>query len=387
MNFGASSGSAPPEAEIIASVGLGMLPGIGPRTIVRWLQQAGSAAAAWRMLPALVAGRADAAAVIAARRALAPEVIVARARARGMAVLPLGDPRYPPRLRAIADPPPVLFVLGQLRDDEPAVAVVGARRATPYGRAAAARLVADLAAAGVCVVSGLARGIDATAHQAALDAGGRTIAVLGSGLDVIYPSEHRRLAAAIVGSGALVSEFAPQTPPLAGHFPRRNRLISGLVAAVVVVEGAEDSGTLVTVDYALDQGREVFAVPGSIFSATSRAPHHLLRQGARLAESAADILQELGPQWRLQSPRPDTVPQTPEGPGEDAAESAAARGSEADVRHLLALLATGPLSADGLVAESGLPASRVAALVSMLEVRGLVSVLPGQMVMRTTRKA
>lgn len=370
----------------MASVGLGMLPGIGPRTILRWLERAGSAAAAWRMLPALVAGHAHAAEVIAAQRALAPEAIVARARARGMTVLALGAPHYPARLRAIADPPPALFVCGRVVDDEPAVAVVGARRATPYGRTAAARLAADLASAGVCIVSGLARGIDATAHQAALDAGGRTIAVLGSGLDVVYPREHRRLAAAIAASGALVSEFAPQTPPLPGHFPRRNRLISGLVAAVVVVEGAEDSGTLVTVDYALDQGREVFAVPGSIFSPKSRAPHHLLRQGARLAETAADILQELGAQWRPDNSRRDPASERSEGPGGGTAESPAARGLEADARRLLTVLAGGPLSLDGLVGETGLSASRVAALVSMLEVRGLVSTLPGQMVLRTTRK-
>lgn len=370
----------------MASVGLGMLPGIGPRTILRWLERAGSAAAAWRMLPALVAGHAHAAEVIAAQRALAPEAIVARARARGMTVLALGAPHYPARLRAIADPPPALFVCGRVVDDEPAVAVVGARRATPYGRTAAARLAADLASAGVCIVSGLARGIDATAHQAALDAGGRTIAVLGSGLDVVYPREHRRLAAAIAASGALVSEFAPQTPPLPGHFPRRNRLISGLVAAVVVVEGAEDSGTLVTVDYALDQGREVFAVPGSIFSPKSRAPHHLLRQGARLAESAADILQELGAQWRPDNSRRAPASERSEEPGGGTAESPAARGLEADARRLLTLLAGGPLSLDGLVGETGLSASRVAALVSMLEVRGLVSTLPGQMVLRTTRK-
>jgi DNA processing protein len=389
MNFWASCGSVAPstvEAEVVASVGLGLLPGIGPRTIKRWLEQAGSAAAVWRMLPALVAGRANAAEVIAAQRALAPEAIVTRARAQGMTVLALGAPHYPARLRVIADPPPALFVRGQLVGEEPAVAVVGARRATPYGRAAAARLAADLAAAGVCIVSGLARGIDAAAHQAALDAGGRTVAVLGSGLDVVYPREHGRLAAAIADSGALVSEFVPQTPPLPGHFPRRNRLISGLAAAVVVVEGAEDSGALVTVDYALDQGREVFAVPGSIFSSKSRAPHHLLRQGARVAESAADVLQELGAQWCSDHPRRDPVPERSAGPLEGAAASGAVHGLEANARRLLALLAGGPLSLDSLVGESGLPASRVAALVSMLEVRGLVSTQPGQMVLRTTRK-
>ena len=291
-----------------------------------------------------------------------------------MAVLALGDPAYPMRLRTIPDPPPVLFVRGTL-DASPAVAIIGSRRATPYGLAAAARLAADLAMARVTVVSGLARGIDGAAHQAALDGGGRTIAVLGCGADVAYPPEHRALAGAIAASGALVSEFAPGTPPLRGHFPRRNRLISGLALGVVVVEGMEDSGALVTVDYALDQGREVFAVPGSIFSRHSRAPHELLRQGARVVESAADVLHELG-----LAAAPERSGQV-EGAGAGQADDHRS-GADRETR-LLSLLESGPRSRDDIVTTSGWPAGDVAALISMLEIRGLIRTLPGQMVMRT----
>jgi DNA processing protein len=357
------------DEEIVASIGLGLLPGVGPRTVRRWLEQTGSARAAWRNLPGLIGARPSAAEMLAAQRSVRPEAVLALARARGMAVLALTDPAYPARLRVIPDPPVALFVRGML-DDDAAVAIVGSRRATPYGRAVAGRLAADLAAAGVTIVSGLARGIDAAAHQAALEAGGRTIAVLGCGIDVTYPREHRRLVEAIAGRGALVSEFPPGTPPLPGHFPRRNRVISGMALGVVVVEGAEDSGALVTVDYALDQGREVFAVPGSIFSAKSRAPHHLLREGARVVEGADDVLDEL----RL-APASGAPP---------APRALPVSGDEAQV---LALLDAGPRRLDELIEQSPWPAARVTALVTMLEVRGLVESLPGQMVMRTPRRS
>ncbi len=365
------------DAEVAASIGLAMLPGVGPRTIRRWLDQIGSAAGVWRRVPALAAGRAHADEVVAGWRAAAPDAVFAQARALGMAVIPWASPAYPSRLRAIPDPPPVLFMRGEVGEG-PAVAIVGSRRATPYGRTVAGRLAAELAEAGVCVVSGLARGIDGAAHLAALDAGGRTVAVLGCGVDVIYPREHRRLAERVAAAGALVSEFAPGVPPLPGHFPRRNRLISGLAMGVVVVEGTRDSGAMVTVDYALDQGREVFAVPGSIFSPKSHAPHHLLRQGARIVESAADVLDELGLGG---APSPATRDAAAGEPAPPAA------GADRDERYLLALLDGGARSLDDLVEGSALPASRVAALVGMLEVRGLVHIYPGQMVMRTPRRA
>ena len=370
----------PPEAEVTAWVGLSLLPGVGARTIRRWIERAGSAEAVWAQLPVFLQAGKNYDEVLTAWRELDPARVVGNARARGMSVVVQSDPVYPALLRVIADPPPALFVRGVLADSRagvpPAVAIVGSRRATPYGLAAARRLAFDLALAGIIVTSGLARGIDAAAHEGALDGGGRTIAVLGSGGDCIYPPEHRGLADAIALSGAVVTELPPGTPPLASHFPRRNRIISGMSAGVVVVEGAADSGALVTVDCALDQGREVFAVPGSVFSEHSRAPHGLLRQGARIVESASDILDELG---------------LSNGPGaEHSAASASARtvpqtgGADTDGEmRLLNELGSGPRSLDDLVQSSGLAAGTVAALVTLLEVRGLIQVLPGQMVMRT----
>jgi DNA processing protein len=378
MNLPASPPEQAPaadDAEVAASIGLAMLPGVGPRTIRRWLDQVGSAAGVWRQVPALVAGRARADEVVAGWHTAAPDAVLAQARARGMTVVPCTSPAYASRLRAIPDPPPVLFIRGEVGEG-PAVAIVGSRRATPYGRTVSGRLAAELAEAGVCVVSGMARGIDGAAHLAALDAGGRTVAVLGCGVDVIYPREHRRLAERISAAGALVSEFAPGVPPLPGHFPRRNRLISGLAMGVVVIEGTHDSGAMVTVDYALDQGREVFAVPGSIFSSKSRAPHNLLRQGARIVESAADVLEELG----LASAPPLVTGDAAAGGLTPPADP------HRDEQRLLALLEGGTRSLDELVEETGLPASRLAALVGMLEVRGLVQVYPGQMVMRVPRR-
>ncbi len=375
----------PSEAEVTGWVGLSLLPGVGARTIRRWVERVGSAEAVWAQLPAFLYSGKDRDEVLTAWRALDPRAVIAAAREQRMAVLVQSDPAFPALLRAIADPPPALFVRGTL-PDAPAVAIVGSRRATPYGLAVAARLAFDLALAGVTVTSGLARGIDGAAHQAALDGGGRTIAVLGCGGDIIYPPEHRRLAEAVAARGAVITEFPPGTPPLPVHFPRRNRIISGVSLGVVVVEGAEDSGALVTVDCALDQGREVFAVPGSVFSERSRAPHHLLRQGARVAESAADILNELGlPAVGVgRSAGGAGESATAAGPGTGQAGSLgdAREGADGEAR-LFALLEGGPRSLDDLADATGMPTGTVAAMVTMLEVRGLIQTLPGQMVMRT----
>ncbi len=363
--------------EIAAWVGLSRLPGVGPRTVAGWVARAGSARAVWQHLPAFVQKRADAAEILAAWREVDPSAVLAGARSLGLTVLTACEPGFPALLREIPDPPPVLYVRGRL-DEAPSVAVVGSRRATPYGLAAAERLAFDLAQEGVTIVSGLARGIDSAAHKAALDGGGRTVAVLGCGADVIYPPEHRRLAEAIAAQGALVSEFPPGTPPLPGHFPRRNRIISGIALGVVVVEGAEDSGALMTVDYALDQGREVFAVPGSIFSPRSRAPHSLLRQGARLVEGAGDILTELGLGcWARSGPGEGKMAAA----GEPCAVPVPSGGAEGKAR-LLALLEGGPQRLDDLAEQASLSVPAVGALVTMLELQGLVRTLPGQMVMR-----
>jgi len=276
-----------------------------------------------------------------------------------MTVFTTGDAAYPARLRTIFDPPSPLYVRGQLTAaDDLAVAIVGARRATAYGRTVAERLARDLAACGITIVSGLARGIDAAAHLGALEAGGRTIAVLGCGPDVVYPPEHAGLMDEVIGHGAVVSEFAPGTTPHPGRFPRRNRIISGLSLGVVVVEGREDSGALITADAALEQGREVFAVPGRITDPTTRAPHRLLQQGAKLVERVEDILEEL---HLVRS-----APQAPMAPS--------LQGMEAVV---FAHLDVEPEHVDRLAARCGLPVFAVSRTLTALECRGLAVAWPG----------
>ncbi|GAA4700670.1 DNA-processing protein DprA [Brevibacillus fulvus] len=204
------------------------------------------------------------------------------------------DEQYPQNLREISDPPVILFYRGHLRYlTEPKLAVVGSRKPTPYGKAACAKLTAELAEAGFTIVSGVAYGIDAEAHRTALRCGAGTIGVLGCGLDHIYPPLHKKLYEEIADNGLLLSEYPPATSPHKGLFPERNRLISGLSLGVLLIEGNEKSGSLITVDCALDQGREVFAVPGQIFSPLSAAPHNLIKQGAKLVTGAADVLEEL----------------------------------------------------------------------------------------------
>src|SRR3989441_10101231 len=225
---------------------------------------------------------------------------IRRAEEHGIAAVPWSDARYPAALTTIVDPPPVLWVRGVVDAlSAHAVAIVGSRAGTPYALAVAERLAADLAARGIVVVSGLARGVDSAAHRGALTCG-TTVAVLGSGVDVLYPPEHAPLAREIETSGAIISELVPGTPPQPWFFPLRNRVISGLSRAVVVIEAGEKSGSLITARCALEQGRDVLAVPGNVLSGRNRGGHGLLRDGAKIVESADDILEELG----LPSPRP-----------------------------------------------------------------------------------
>ncbi len=220
---------------------------------------------------------------------------VARGAARGLRAVEWSDAAYPPALAAIVDPPFVLWVEGHVETlHGPAVALVGSRAASSYAVTVAERLARDLAAAGVAVVSGLARGVDAAAHRGALEGDGVTVAVCGSGADVVYPREHAGLARAVAEAGALVSELAPGTPPQPHFFPLRNRIISGLSRAIVVIEAGEKSGSLITARMALEQGRDVLAVPGSVLGPRNRGAHALLRDGAKIVETADDILDELG---------------------------------------------------------------------------------------------
>jgi DNA processing protein len=274
------------------------VPGIGPVRVRRLLAGFGSLSAAWDAPGAELvrAGldRRSVAALRALRERVGPEGELERARRAGARVLTWQDGDYPARLTTIPDPPPVLYVRGTLLpQDERALAMVGTRRPTLYGRDVAERLAQALAAAGLTVVSGLAKGIDTHAHRGALAGGGRTLAVLGNGPDVVYPPENRRLAAAIAESGALLTDYPPGTGPEAQNFPPRNRIISGLAPAVLVVEAGERSGALITCRYALDQGRDVFAVPGPVTSPVSRGCHELIQDGARLVASAEDVLTAL----------------------------------------------------------------------------------------------
>lgn len=245
----------------------------------------------------------------AARREAA--ILLDRARAACIEVVRWDGEHYPPLLREIADPPPVLWVRGSA-DVLPrrAVAIVGSRAATAYALEVAGRLAGELADRNVLVVSGLARGADGAAHRGCLAAEGATVAVMGSGPDVIYPPEHEALAARICGAGALVSELGPGAPPLPDHFPQRNRLISGISLAVVVVEASERSGSLITARCALEQGRDVMAVPGSVLGGRNRGSHALLKDGAKVVETADDILQDLG--WPEAEPQISSKPQDPE---------------------------------------------------------------------------
>ncbi|MDE3155511.1 MAG: DNA-processing protein DprA [Acidobacteriota bacterium] len=277
----------------------------------------------------------------------------------GQAPIAWGTAGYPARLATLVDPPIVLWVEGDGSALAiPAVALVGSRAASPYALEVAGRLAADLAARGVAVVSGLARGVDSAAHRGALRTG-CTVAVLGSGLDIVYPPEHRPLAQAIAGQGALVSELPPGTPPLPHHFPLRNRLISGLSLAVVVIEASERSGSLITAACALDQGREVMAVPGNVLSGRNRGAHALLRDGAKMVETADDILEEL-----------PSVGRTTESMAALAPDDG---GPQGGVPGILAGFPAGePFDLDDLAARTGLAGGPLLARLAELELAGRV---------------
>lgn len=276
-------------------------------------------------------------------------------------VLTWEDADYPRRLKEINQAPPVLFINGSINvEDDWAVAVVGTRRVTPYGRQIAVEIARFLAVNGVTVVSGLARGVDAIAHQSALQAGGRTIAVLGNGVDIIYPPEHAKLAKEIIAQGALVSDYPIGTPPDGVNFPPRNRIISGLSLATVVVEAGERSGALITAEFAVEQGREVFAVPGSILTPQSEGTNKLIEQGARPLLKMEEIIEVL------------KLEQIPE--KQIARKNHPVNPSE---KRLLDFLSHEPLHVDELSNLAGLPISEVSATLTMMELKGLVSQVGG----------
>lgn len=289
----------------------------------------------------------------------------------GNHLLTLDDADYPALLQRIADPPPVLWVRG---DTDvlwsPQLAVVGSRNPTPGGRENAREFCRHLAGSGLVITSGLASGIDGEAHAAALDAGGRTIAVAGTGLDRVYPAGHRELARRIAEGGALVSEFPLGTGPRRDHFPRRNRLISGLSLGVLVVEAARRSGTLITAHHAVSQGREVFAIPGSIHNPMARGCHRLIREGAKLVETAADILEELAPMARELG---GEIRRRLHGADGQEGAPAAGEAPDPDMRKVLEAVGWDPVSVDELVERTGLTTETVSSMLLLLELEGLVT--------------
>lgn len=337
------------------------VPGIGPVRTRLLLAAFGSAESAWRASAvALGAAGLDekvAAALVALRATLEPASLPERLARAGTRAVAWDDDEYPARLAELSGSPPVLYVRGTLTDaDARAVAIVGTRRASHYGREVAHRFATDLVAAGVTVVSGLALGVDAAAHAAALAAGGRTLAVLGCGPDIIYPPSHRRLAEQIIEQGALISEYFPGTKPDAVNFPARNRWIAGLSLGVLVVEAPARSGALITAELAGELGRDVFAVPGSILSGSSDGCHMLLRDGATLVTTAAELLDDLN------LARHELLAEARRLPlGDNDTETA-----------LLALLSAEPVHVDDLGRASGLPVSTLNATLTIMELKGLV---------------
>lgn len=350
-----------PDEEAKYWVALNRIPGVGRVRYQALNARFGRLSAAW------TASRSDLKAaglddrtvrsIITERDKIDPDEELDRLRKAGVQALTWDDPAYPRRLKETDDPPPVLYVKGSVKEsDEWAVSVVGTRRPTPYGRQVAEEMSQQLSANGIAVISGLARGVDAIAHRTALEAGGRTIAVLACGLDVVYPPEHKRLAAQIAERGALVSDYPLGTQPRGDYFPRRNRILAGMSLGVLVVEGDLKSGALITARIAVEQNREVFAVPGSIFSPQSRGTNAIIGRGeAKLVRDIDDVLEELNLTM---------VPQQIE-----MRELVPATDTEADIlRHI----SVEPVHVDEVCRQSGLPVSTVSSLLAMMELKGLV---------------
>ncbi len=347
-------------AEVKYRIGFSSIPGIGRVRLGQLESHFGSLEKAWRASPGeLQRAGLDS----AARRAISQwrprldlEETLSRLQSLDVRVLTSQDEAYPARLKEIHDYPPVLYVRGEIApEDEWCLAVVGTRRASVYGKQVTAEVTADLAASGITIVSGLARGIDTVAHKSALAAGGRTIAVFACGLDMVYPGENAALAKEIMARGALVSEFPLGTRPRPENFPRRNRILSGLSLGVLVTEAGEHSGATITANMALEQNREVFAIPGSILSPVSRGTNRLIQEGAKLVSDYKDILEELNltavaRQMEMREILPETDTES----------------------RLLKQLGAEPTHIDEVCRSTGLPAATVSGTLAMMELKGLV---------------
>ncbi|WP_227766646.1 DNA-processing protein DprA [Zhaonella formicivorans] len=344
---------------------LNSVPGIGPQTIQKLIEFFGNPENVWHAEPSLLES------VLGSRRNVFENFLSFRAKfnveaewekilKKDIKIVTFNDKIYPVNLRYIYGAPQVLYYKGSLENAiQNAIAIVGSRKATAYGQKMAEKIAYDLGKQGFCVVSGMARGIDSFAHWGVLRAAGSTIAVLGNGLDIVYPPENKRLMEEIIAHGAVISEFPLGTKPEAQNFPRRNRLISGLTLGVVVVEAAEKSGSLITADYALEQGRDVFAVPGPVFSRFSKGTNYLIKQGAKLVEDVNDILEEYG-----YAPVPERKTTRQELSAVEA--------------KIVELLSWEPVSFEEIMAKLLVPPENLLSTLTVLEIRGIIKQLPGQ---------
>jgi DNA processing protein len=380
-----------PDPEILDHLALALVPGLGPKTTAALLAKFGSVAAARRATAAQLrdlphVGDKTAAALADALRSVDLDAELALLDRYGVTPVPLGFPGYPAPLAGLTNPPPLLYFRGAWADaDLNAVAVVGSRSCTAYGKRVASEIARGLVRAGVTVVSGLARGIDGAAHRAALEAGGRTVAVMAGGLSEIYPPEHAELAEAITARGCLVTETPMTVAPQPGMFPARNRIISGLSRAVVVVEANARSGALISARHAAEQGREVFAVPGNVDSPASAGCLELIRNGARLVRTADDVLDDLKgiatPEYGKPAPAPSLFEAVGSGPAaEPAAENPPPPEPPSDLdptqqRVWDALSAR--RHADELARETGIAVGELSTVLMRLEMKRLVRRLPG----------
>ena len=360
-----------------AELRLCMVSGVGPRIRKALLERFGTAANVFQAAPSELrevdgVGPKLLRALAAAEREIDVAKEIAFCREKQITLLLETAAAYPRVLKEIHDPPGVLFVRGEvLPVDALAVAIVGTRHATAYGLAQAERLASGLAHAGYTIISGLARGIDAAAHSGAMKAGGRTIAVLGGGVLNIYPQEHEKLAQQVMEHGAILSESHPLAPPLAGSFPQRNRIISGMSLGVIVVEASDRSGALITARLAMEQGREVFAVPGRVDSRNSRGCHRLIRDGAKLTETVDDVLEEFGP----------LVAAAPRDDGREIRHPAELQLNEPETAVLTAI-DSDPTSIDEVIAATHLAVPQVLATISVLEMKRLIRRVSGNKVIR-----
>lgn len=355
-------------------VALNQTPGLGVRRLMKLVHYFGSPRAVWEApaekIKAMEGMCGVAEKLCAWRQRAVPEKLMAKLEATKVGVVVIDEDLYPLELKRIDDPPPVLYWRGRhLPDARLKIAVVGTRRATPYGLKVAYGLSLDLAAAGVGIVSGIARGIDAAAHKGALQGGGLTWGVLGCGIDVVYPPEHGKLYASIMENGCLLSEYPPGAPPDPGYFPARNRIISGLTSGTVVVEAAAKSGALITANMALEQNRDVFAVPGPITGRYSQGPNGLIKEGAKVVTGVADILEEYEPQtgalW-----------------SQNTLEARAEMALSSQERKIMDAIGTEPTHMDAVMAETGLDPGSINTVLLQLEMGKYIKRLPGGFYLR-----